>query len=356
MALIKKRSKKAGLPPGSLVYIGDNAEHAHAKVNISLIKYNSEQLTEKNNITVEECKNLISNDSVNWINVCGIHHADILRSLGTQFGLHALVLEDIMNTSQRSKFDDYKDYLFIVLRMLHYDNEKDTVKDEQVSLVLGNNFLISFLEKSSEQFEVVKERLRNNHTKIRSLGADYLCYTLIDTIVDHYFSILEIIDKKLEGLELSLLKSSSPELMKQIHRLKREVILLKKDIWPMREVLSHLRHLETSLIKPETELYLHDVYDHTIQAIETIESFRDLTSGMLDIYLSNISQRMNEIMKVLTVVATIFVPLTFIASLYGMNFDYMPELHSRWGYPLTLCIMFLTAMCMVLYFRKKRWI
>jgi magnesium transporter len=261
-----------------------------------------------------------------------------------------------MTSGQRSKLDNYKDTLFIVTQMLGYNEQKQQAEDEQVSIVLGENYLISFVETNKSVFAPVRERLRNPQSRIRQRGVDYLCYSLLDCIVDNYFLILEKIDAKVELLEHELIQSPEPVILRKIQHAKREVTLLRKSVWPMREVVSNLRRIDSPLVLDATKLYLHDVYDHTIQAIDTIESFRDITSGMLDIYLSNVSQRMNEVMKVLTIVATIFVPLTFIASLYGMNFDNIPELHTRYGYYIVLFVMALIAIGMIIFFRRKRWI
>lgn len=352
--ILRKRSKKAGLPPGSLVHVSDIVR---PKINISIMDYDRISLHEKQDISIEECLEHMQNASTTtWINIRGINDPKVLESIGQSLGLHALLLEDVMSAGQRSKLDDYKDYIFIVVRMLFNNTASDSIQDQQVSFVLGPNYLISFLEDSVDIFEPIRERLRSSKKRIRSMGADYLCYTMIDAIVDQYFVILEAVDKNLEVLEESLIHNHTPETMGKIQRLKREIVILRKSVWPMREVINNFRRLETPLISESTQLYLHDVYDHTIQAIDTIESFRDIASGMLDVYLSSISQHMNEIMKVLTIVATIFVPLTFIASLYGMNFDNMPELHWKWGYPVTLSIMAIVALTMIYYFRRKRWI
>lgn len=352
-SIAKKRSLKVGLPPGSLVHIG---EIFHPEIEISLIDYDATHCIEKDHLTIQECLKFLKKPSVSWINIRGIHDKDVLNAIGTHFGLHPLVLEDVMNTSQRSKMDDYKDYIFIVMRMLMYNETTDCVEDQQVSVVLGNNFVISFLEDGETVFNPIRNRIRSETSKIRSLGADYLCYSLVDSVVDNYFVILEAVDKKLEDLEESLMGTPAKNTMQKIQHLKREIILLRKSVWPMRDLINDLRRSENPLIKETTKVYLHDVYDHTIQAIDTIESLRDLSSGMLDIYLSRISQHLNEIMKVLTVLATIFVPLTFIASLYGMNFDYMPELHSKWGYPAVLGVMLSISFLMLYYFHRKKWL
>lgn len=349
---LKKRSKKAGLPPGSLVHIGN---HADEKITISLIDYDASHLIEKQDYKIKDCLPYMDKPTVTWINVHGIHDLKMVETIGGHFGLHPLLLEDIVNSGQRSKLDNYKDNLFIVMRLLKYNQEKSEVEDEQISLVLGRSYVISFVETQSDIFKPVEERIKAKNARITSRGADYLCYALIDSVVDNYFTILEQVDDKVENLEEALIQQPTPKMLCDIQKIKREVSHLRKSVWPMREVINQFIRLETPLIKEPTKLYMQDVYDHTIQVIETIESFREISSGLLDIYLSNLSYRMNEIMKVLTVVATIFVPLTFIASFYGMNLD-IPELHWKWSYPLVLLLMFSVAMIMLFYFRRKKWL
>lgn len=350
---IKSRVKKVGLPPGSLIQLGEKKTD---KIQIEVFDYDADSLTEKRDASIQDCLKFLETPRITWINISGIDDIQTIELIGKRFGLHPLLLEDIMSTGQRSKLDNYKDTIYLVVRLLRYNDNRKEAEDEQVSLVLGKNFLISFLESPNNVFAPIRERLRPTRSRIRQRGADYLCYALIDCLVDNYFLILEKVDGKLESLEEELIKSPTPNTLQQIQQTKREITLLRKSVWPMREVISNFRRIESPLIQDTTKLYLHDVYDHTIQAIDTIESFRDITSGMLDIYLSNISQRMNEIMKVLTIVATIFVPLTFVASVYGMNFDNIPELHSQYGYYIVLGVMLAIALSMVYYFRRKAWI
>ncbi len=346
-----KRSKKAGLPPGSMVHIGEKRTE---KVRINVIDYDSKNLTEKEVKNAEECAVFKEKPTITWINISGIHQTDIIEKIGKCFGLHPLLLEDIVNTDQRPKVEDYTDYIFIVMKML-YSNEKG-VNAEQVSLVLGSNYVISFQESQDDVFDKVRERLRTSKGKIRESGADFLTYSLIDAIVDNYFGILEKTGEKIEGFEEELVKNPTPKTLQGIHRIKREMIFLRKAVWPLREVISGLLRSESKLIKKTTLVYLRDVYDHTIQVIDTIETFRDMLSGMIDLYLSSISNRMNEIMKILTIIGTIFIPLTFITGLYGMNFRFMPELEWELGYPLALFAMLIVSVIMLIYFRKKKWL
>lgn len=351
--VFRKRGKKTGLPPGSLVHVGSKISE---KIKISLFDYNESHFVEKIDVSVDECLVYLGTPSVTWINVHGISDPHVMETLGRNFGLHGLLLEDIMNSGQRTKLDNYKDNIYIVMRMLQLDPKSLKIDDEQISVILGSNYVITFFENGRDIFEPIRERIRKGNNRIRKMKADYLCYAIIDTVVDHYFVILEAEDKKLEDLEEALTNDPNPAIMHKIQRIKREIILLRKAIWPMREVVNQFCKLETPLIQNTTLVYMRDVYDHTIQTIDTIESFRDIASGLLDVYLSNISQRLNEIMKVLTVVSTIFVPMTFIASLYGMNFQYMPELQWPWGYPFALSIMICTALAMLFFFRRKKWI
>ncbi|MBA3815911.1 MAG: magnesium/cobalt transporter CorA [Parachlamydiaceae bacterium] len=351
--ILKKRMNKPGLSPGSLVHVGEqNVE----TVTITLIDYDAQKIVEKKGASLKECMISLNTPTLTWINVCGIHDSTTIETIGRHFGLHPLILEDIMNSEQQSKLDNYKDTIYIVARQLIYNNEKQCVEDEQVSIILGKNFIISFLESSNNVFNPIYNRLKNPKGRMRQRGSDYLCYALLDCLVDNYFLILEKVDDHLENLEDELFHRSNDDTLKKMHHAKRELVLLRKSVWPMREVISNFRRIESPLVQNATKLYIQDVYDHTIQAIDTIESFRDITSGMLDIYLSNLSQRMNEIMKVLTIVATIFVPLTFLASIYGMNFKHMPELEWEWGYYFTLGLMAIMVIGMLYFFKRKKWL
>jgi len=350
---IKKRSKKAGLPPGTLVHIGEKKAETP---KITIMDYDEAHFQEKETKTIEECLLFKDKPTVTWINIDGLHQVEILERLGECYGLHPLVLEDILNTDQRPKMEDYGEYLFIVLRMLNYNDKSSEIEAEQISLILGTNFVLSFQEKEGDTFNPIRERIRNGKGRIRRMGADYLSYSLLDSIVDNYFIILEKLGEKIEFLEDELVTRPTPETLQIIHHLKREMIYLRKAVWPLREVIGSLERGEPPLVKETIRVYLRDVYDHTIQVIDTIETFRDMVSGMLDIYLSSISNRLNAVMKVLTIIATIFMPLTFLAGIYGMNFKYMPELEWRWSYPVVWLIMVGIGVSMLLYFRKKKWL
>ena len=331
-------------------------EKKTGKVRITIIDYDEAQFQEKEAKSVEECFPFNDKSTVTWINIDGLHQVDIVEKIGRHFNLHPLVLEDIVNTGQRPKMEDFVDHIFVVLKMLYYDEKQKEAGAEQVSFVLGSNYVISFQETEGDVFDAIRERIRMARGRIRKMGADYLAYALIDAIVDNYFIILEHIGEKIEDIEDTLVMNPEPETLQAIHNLKREMIFLRKSVWPLREVISRLERWESPLIDKSTDIYLRDVYDHTIQVIDAIETFRDMLSGMLDIYLSSVSNRMNEVMKVLTIIATIFIPLTLIAGIYGMNFRYMPELEHPWGYPVVFLTMSIIGILMVIYFRRKKWL
>jgi magnesium transporter len=350
---VKKHSKKAGLPPGTLVHIGEKKTE---KVRIILIDYSEQDFQERTVDTIEECFPSKETPSITWINIDGIHQIETIKKIGRHFELHPLILEDIVNTGQRPKCEDYEKYLFIVLKMLSYRNENKSIQSEQVSLILGQNVVISFQETIGDVFEQIRDRIRHAKGRIRKMSADYLAYALIDSIVDNYFVILEKLGEQVESIEEELITKSTEKTLQQINGIKRELLYLRKSVWPLRELTNNLEKTESPLVIDATKPYLRDVYDHTIQIIDTVESFRDMVSGMFDIYLSSISNRMNAVMKVLTIIATIFIPLTFIAGIYGMNFKDMPELAWKWGYPIVLIVMAVVGISMLIYFKRKKWL
>ncbi len=347
-----RRSQKAGLEPGTLVHVG---ERKVKTAWITVFDYDPDQCGEHDLTAVEACIRFKETPTVTWLNVSGIHDAALLERLGACYDIHPLVVEDIGNTEQRPKLEDYGRYLYLVLKML-YDGDDGEVVTEQISLVVGPNFVISLQENGKDVFAPVRVRLRNRQSRLRSQGADYLAYSLLDAVVDHYFVILERLGAEIEEVEEDLVRNPTSEVLQSIHRLKREMIFLRKLVWPLREVISALERRESALIKETTLIYLKDVYDHTIQVIETLESYRDMVAGMLDTYLSSMSHRLNEVMKVLTIIATIFIPLTFLAGVYGMNFKHMPELDLPWAYPALWAVMMVSALGMLAYFRRRRWL
>ena len=349
----KTTIKKPGLPPGSLIYVG---KEKATKAKIEIIDYTKNKFTEKTTKKVEECYPFKKKPTVTWLNIVGINDIKVIENIGSHFDIHPLVLEDILNTNQRPKIEDFGEYIFLVLKMVNYDAKANTIDIEQVSIILGKNFVISFQEKEGDVFDLIRARIRNKKAKIRGFGNDYLLYALIDAIVDNYFTVLEQIGEKIETLEDEVLENPSSSIMSAVHSMKRELIFLRKSVWPLREVINNLQRGETKLIDKHTQIYLRDVYDHTIQVIDAVETFRDMASGLADLYLSSISNKMNEVMKILTIFAAIFIPLTFIAGVYGMNFYFMPELKWRYGYFAVWGIIFTVALGMLLYFKKKKWI
>jgi magnesium transporter len=351
--LVKRQSHKSGLPPGTLVHVGDQKMD---QVRMTALDYDERQFDERQLDRIEDTHPCKASPTVTWLNIDGLHDMSIIEKLGKQFSLHALTLEDIVHTGQRAKMEDMDTYLFVVLRMLRYDEETLTIHSEQVSFVLTDRMVVSFQETIGDVFEPIRDRLRRAKGRVRKCGADYLLYALLDSIVDSYFGILERMGERVEVLEEELISELDEGTLRKIHELKREMIFLRKSVWPLREMVSSLQRCESALIHDSTAIYLRDVYDHTIQVIDTVESFRDMVSGMLDIYLSSISNRMNAVMKVLTIVATMFIPLTFVAGVYGMNFEHMPELQWQYAYAGFWGIIVVMVVCMMLYFKRKKWL
>lgn len=348
--IIKKKKKKAGAAPGTLFYEGDASpgEKVQARVTI----YNKEQIREESLGALTGGREA---SSVAWVCVEGVHDVAVVESLGKVFALHPLVMEDILNTRQRPKLEDYGGYLYIVVRMLDYSPDSFQVESRQLSLILGSDFVVSLQEGKKDVFGEVRKRLATNR-RIRFMGADYLAYALMDAVVDHYFILLESLGDAVEDLEEELIASPTPDTLAKIHHFRREILLLRKSVWPLRELLSGLTRDESPLISQDTRIFLRDVHDHAVYVLDTVETLRDLLTGMLDLYLSSTSNRMNEIMKVLTLFATIFMPLTFIAGVYGMNFQNMPELSWHWGYYASLLLMLVVGLGLYGFFRKKKWL
>ena len=350
---ITKTSEKIGFSPGEIVYLGDKRAES---VKISVIEYSPDTFEETEVSDVAACVPFKETDAISWINISGVHNVGLIKDLGEHFNLHPLILEDIVNTEQRPKMDDFEDYVFMVMKMVYPDMETHTIQYEQISFIIGEKYVICLQEVEKDIFNPVRERIKKGKGRIRKRGSDYLAYALVDMVVDHYFRVLEEIGEEIEVLQNDVLEKPEPHFLKVIHTLKKEILFLRKSIWPMREIINTLIRGESSLIKDETVIFLRDVYDHTIQVIDTIETFRDILSGTLDIYLSNVSNKMNEVMKVLTIIATIFIPMTFIAGIYGMNFKYMPELSWRWSYPLLWMVLVALFVVMVFWFRRKKWL
>jgi magnesium transporter len=343
-----------GAPPGTLI-----ADPASAPTRISFFGYDSTDLVERQGATVAELAGAIRDHDVTWVNIDGLADLGLIEQIGELFGLHRLALEDVVNVHQRPKVEEFEDHLFIVTRMLADIRGSNT---EQIALFLGHGFVLTFQEQAGDVFEPVRDRLRRHKGRIRGQGADYLAYALLDAVIDGYFPALERRGDTLEWLENQVLDNPRPKLVRAIHEVKRDLIEFRRAIWPQRDMLNALLREENELIKDQTRLYLRDCYDHTIQLIDLIETYREISASLVDIYLSGVSNRMNEIMKVLTIMATIFIPLGFIASLYGMNFDTtvspwnMPELKWAFGYPFALGLMLAVAGGLLYYFWRRGWL
>lgn len=350
------RSHKAGLPPGTLVYVGRSKKDIHLPPRITLMEFDGERLNEREVKTLSDVLPLKPLPTISWLHVDALHDESLLTEFGEAFHLNQLLLEDILNTEQRPKHEAIAPFDYIILKIFDFDAQLEEIATEQVSIVIGENFLLTFMEEVGNEFEPVRERLRNGSHRLRSLGPGYLAYSLLDTIVDGYFNVLEKIGERLEELEGSLVEEQPPNILQNVHRLRRELIFLRKNVWPVREIINNLQHSETDVLNTQIRPYLRDLYDHTIQVMDTLESYRDLLASIQDLYLSVLSYRMNDVIKVLTVISTIFIPLTFIVGVYGMNFRFMPELDSPWGYPAIWLVMLTLAVCMLFYFRRKHWI
>ncbi len=351
-AALTKRSQKAGFSPGSLIHVGNAYSD---KSRIMLTRYGESSLTEKEIHSIDEIREEKERPGVLWINVDGLQDVQLLGEIGGLFGLHPLILEDILNTDQRPRAEDLTDYVFIVLKNIH-DHADRALHAEQVSIVLGKDFVLSFQERESAIFNPIRDRLRACKGRIRKAGADYLAHHLMDAIVDQYFIVLEKIEDKIEQLENDLIRQTTPTKLQAIQQLKKELILLRKSLWPLREAIGLLQRADSPLIAGSDLVYFKDISDHIIAVIDTVDTFRDMLGGMLDIYLSASSMKMNQVMKVLTIIATIFMPLTFLAGVYGMNFEYMPGLHWRWSFLFFWGGMLAIAVVMLILFRWRKWI
>lgn len=354
LRLIRGNLRKAGMPPGTVFYAG---EAPAEPVRISLMEYDANLFREQSLSRIEEVLDYQATLGTSWINIDGISDVGLVEKIGKRFNLHPLVMEDIVVPGQRPKMEDYEDTLFIVVRMLRYDAGRSEILTEQISMILRQNCLITFQETVGDVFDQIRDRLRNNKGRARKMPADYLAYCLIDAIVDQYFSILDSYGEKIEKVEDDLLDRPDQQTLGRIHEFKRELTMLRKCIWPMRELAAAMQRSDNDLIQQSTKIYLRDVYDHTIQIIDTIESLRDVIASLLEVYLSSLNTRMNSVMKVLTLIATIFMPLSFLASVYGMNFKHMPELDSYWMYPVGFwSLIAVTVGAMLYYFKRQNWL
>lgn len=347
-------SGKSGLPPGSLIHVGEVLEPVGS---MSIIDYSKGKFEEKKIQSIEEILEYKESASVTWVIIEGLTNIEVVERIGTMFGIHQLVLEDILNTNQRPKFEEYDDHLYIVLKCLLSDGENFSVNNEQVSLLVLKNFVIMFKEKKDELFHPIQQRIRTSSGKFISLGSDYLAYAILDFIVDQNFILLDLLDESITSLEDSLLAGEPTQgMLYKIQRLKREMISIRRYVSPVRELVAEMLRSDSELIHENTHIFLRDVSDHAMRVVESIESYRDILTGLLDIYVSSVSNKMNQIMKVLTVFTSIFIPLTFIAGIYGMNFEYMPELKWKWAYPLTWAVFIIIPVVLLVFFKKKKWL
>ena len=347
-------SAKSGMPPGSLVHVGDVLVD---QTTLSVIDYSKDVLQEAQIESVEELLRFRDSDTVTWVIVEGLANVDVVERIGEIFGIHQLVLEDILNTHQRPKFEEYEGYLFIVLKGLIARGEQFSVDYEQISLLVLENFVITFKEKRDDLLVPVQQRIRTSKGRFRSLGSDFLTYSILDAIIDQNFVLIDSLDEAITVQEDELLSgNSSSATLNAIQRLKRDIVIIRRYVSPVREMINTILRSESPLIKEQTQIYLRDVSDHAIRIIESIELHRDIISGLLDIHISSVNNRMNEVMKVLTVFASIFIPLTFLTGIYGMNFDYMPELKWRWGYPVLWLAFIAIPTVLLVYFRRKKWL
>lgn len=344
--------KKIGQVPGSIIYTG----HKETPLTIESFEYDSEFFQEQNHSNIKDIFKFKDTKTTTWININGLNHVEAIDQVGKHFGIHPLILEDIVNTSQRPKIDELQDYLFIVLKMLYYDADGD-VTSEQVSFILSENYVLTFQEAEGDVFDSVRDRIRNAKGRIRNLGADYLMYALIDAVTDNYYDLIETLGDKIEFLEDGLFKGNYQEsTSQQIQDLKREILKVRRAIFPLREIINRIDRTDHNLISEGTMHFFRDVYDHIIQITENIDVYREMIWGLMEMYMTSISNKMNEVMKVLTIIATIFIPLTFIAGVYGMNFDHMPELHYKYSYYILWVIMIMLFLGLLYFFKRKKWL
>jgi magnesium transporter len=349
-----RRTEKTGLAPGTSMHVGQRKMEA---LKITIIDYDDAgHYEERESFDMALLAAAIETEPVTWINVAGLHETGTIDAIGQTFGIHPLLLEDILNTDRWPKIEQYDNYLYMILKLIHWRGDRGEIESEQISIVLGGRFVITFQEQEEDIFDPLRQRIRSGKGRIRQFGPDYLAYSLLDLVVDHYFLILENLGEQIELIEDALVTNPTKATLHQMQVVKRELLFLRRSVWPLREVIGGLQRGESTMFQEATIIYLRDVYEHTIQVIDTVETHRDIVSGLLDIYLSGLSYKMNEVMRVLTVIATIFIPLTFITGLYGMNFQHMPELHYRWAYPLVLLLMLFLSGLMLAYFRRRGWL
>lgn len=348
---IKKSKLKSATPPGTLIYTGEATKQ---KTEISVIAYNKNEISEEKINSLEELPE--ASEQTVWININGLHDVSVIEEIGKKYNIHSLILEDILHIGQRPKFEEFPDYLYFVLSMLQYDENNQEVTSEQISILFLENTIITLQEKPGDVFEKIRQRLRNNIGRVRKLKADFLCYVLLDAIVDYYFTILEKVGNRIEDIEDELIEKSNQEMLNRIHNVKSDVIFLRKNIWPVRDLVNNFRNSDSALIDSGMQIFFRDLTDHTAQVFEIVQTYREIVADLLDIYMTGISNKMNEVMKILTIFAAIFIPLTFIAGVYGMNFEFMPELSWKLAYPIWWLVSICIIIGMIYFFKKNKWL
>jgi magnesium transporter len=348
-----KITETIGLPPGTLVHVG---EESTEKVTISFVEYDEETIIEKKPKAIDECFPIIDTPTLKWINITGVHQVEIIEKIGAHLNLHPLLLEDIMNTEQRPKIEDFGDYIFITLKMLTYDDKDEEIDLEQLSIILGKNYVITFEEKAVNALDIIISRLRKANNRAKLMQPDYLAYAMIDIVVDSYYILLDKINDLIEYLEDEMLIHPRPAILEDIYELRRNLMFMHKSVFPLREMIRSLRRLDSLLVRPSTRFYLEDVHDHVMHIMDSIDVYRDMVTSMLDTYLSSISNKLNDVMRILAIFTSIFIPLTFITGVYGMNFSFMPEKDWKFGYFFTWGVMITIAITMLMFFRRKKWL
>lgn len=358
MAAKKYRSRKKDLSPGSAVFTGDKKVD---EIVITIFNYDEHKFEEKKIESVDELKQLKEKAKTLWVNIAGLHDVNLIEKVCEIFGVHSLVIEDILNVNHSPKIEEHDNFLFLVLKMIDFDKVKHEFNIEQISIVLGKNYVITFQENTGDVFNVIRERIRTAKGRIRKTSADYLMYRLLDSIVDNYFITLEFVDGKIEFVEEKLLEATEDSYLKEIHNLRKDILKLRRAVYPMRDMTYFLQRGENPLIQKSTIMFTRDLHDHIANNIETIENYREIINGVLEVHLTNASHRMNQVIKLLTMISTIFIPLTFIVGIYGMNFNTqvsifnMPELNWKFGYLFVMLIMIAIAGSLVIFFKRKKW-
>jgi len=351
---VKGYEGKSWMPPGSLVHVGEESEE---KVNLSLITFNQESFQELESQSIDEIKEFIQKEGhLRWLNVEAVYDIELIEKIGAAFGIHDLVLEDIVNNNQRPKMDLHEDYAFIVLKLPHWIHESESIEIEQVSMIIGSDYIVTFNEKNNLLYDYISSRIKNKKSHIRKYKIGFLAYSIMDVIVDNYFYTLAELGDDLDEIEEEMAKNTHPDIIKRVHKIRRQLISMRRTIWPLREIVHEIDKKHHPFFQGETMLYIRDLYDHTIRVFETVETYRDMLSSILDYYMSSVSHKMNEVMKLLTIISTIFIPITFVVGIYGMNFKFIPELQYKYSYFVVWLFIVFIVIGMVAYFKKKKWL